>query len=201
MNNEPSYSLQTEADIIKGCKQNAASAQQLLYTRYAPMLKSVCLRYIKDREEAKDVLHDGFIKIYNVIGKYKGDGSFEGWMKRIVINVAIDHLKKSQRLRTSPQDDWEKLDREESQMASSGSDTLLNTGFSTDDLLGMLHKIPMEFASVFNMFYIDQLSHKDIAETLQIEENTCRTRLFRAKSLVKKELEKELAIRQRTQWH
>ena len=190
--------MQTEADIIQACRQNSASAQQLLYSRYAPLLKSVCLRYIQDREEAKDVLHDSFIKIFSVISKYTGNGSFEGWMKKVVINVAIDHIKKKQRINFSQRDDLENLEKIESESNQSNTDSLLNTGFSTDDLLILLHNVQPEYSSVFNMFFIDQLSHKDIAETLQIDENTSRTRLFRAKILVKKELEKELRRRQNT---
>ena len=190
--------MQTEADIIKACGQNSASAQQLLYSRYAPLLKSVCLRYIQDKEEAKDVLHDSFIKIFSVISKYTGNGSFEGWMKKVVINVAIDHIKKKQRINFSQRDDLENLEKIESESNQSNTDSLLNTGFSTDDLLILLHNVQPEYSSVFNMFFIDQLSHKDIAETLQIDENTSRTRLFRAKILVKKELEKELRRRQNT---
>ena len=188
--------MHTETELIKGCKQNSASAQQLLYTRYAPVLKSVCQRYIQDREEVKDVLHDAFIKIFKVIDKYKGDGSFEGWLKRIVINVAIDHIKKKQRLSFSQRDDLENLEKPEQKEANSDSDDLLNTGFTADDLLGMLHSIQIEYAAVFNMFYIDQLSHKEISETLKIDENTSRTRLFRAKGLIKVELGKELKRRQ-----
>lgn len=171
----------------------------MLYTKYAPSLKSVCLRYIHDREEAKDVLHDGFLKIFKVVGKYKGEGSFEGWLKRIMINVAIDHIKKNQKFTTSQRDDWESLAKQETPVTSSGSDSLLNTGFSTDDLLVLLHNVQIEYASVFNMFYIDQMGHKEIAEALQIDETTSRTRLFRAKILVKRELEKELIKRQRAQ--
>ena len=143
------------------------------------------MRYIQDKEEAKDVLHDSFIKIFKVIGKYKGDGSFEGWLKRIVINVAIDHIKKSRKINYSKRDDFENLEKIESDGIGSRSDQLLNSGFSPDDLLQIMHNVQVEYASVFNMFFIDQLSHKEIAKALEIDENTSRTRLFRAKALVK----------------
>ncbi|MBC7390749.1 MAG: RNA polymerase sigma factor [Opitutaceae bacterium] len=169
-----------------------------MYTRYAPLLKSVCMRYIQDRDEAKDVLHDSFIKIFKVIGKYKGEGSFEGWLKRIVINVAIDHIKKSQQINYSKRDDFENLEIESDHIGSS-SDQLLNSGFTPDDLLQIMQSVQVEYASVFNMFFIDQLSHKEIALALEIDENTSRTRLFRAKALVKTELEKELKRRQTAQ--
>lgn len=159
------------------------------------------MRYIQDKEEAKDVLHDSFIKIFKVIGKYKGDGSFEGWLKRIVINVAIDHIKKSRKINYSKRDDFENLEKIESDGIGSRSDQLLNSGFSPDDLLQIMHNVQVEYASVFNMFFIDQLSHKEIAKALEIDENTSRTRLFRAKALVKTELEKELKRRQTEQLH
>jgi RNA polymerase sigma-70 factor (ECF subfamily) len=182
--------LYTELDIIKGCKNNSSSAQQLLYTRYAPALKSVCMRYVKDKDDAKDVLHDSFIKIFNQIGKYKGEGSFEGWLKRIVINMALDHVKKNQKNKFVSSDNFDLAEKEESTETS--SDVLLNAGFSADDLLAMLQNIQTDYALVFNMFYIDKLNHKEISELLVIDENTSRTRLFRAKVQLKKELEKQL---------
>ena len=149
------------------------------------------MRYVKDKEEAKDVLHDSFIKIFNSINKYKGDGSFEGWLKRVVINMSLDHVKKSKRTKYISTEVWDIAEKEEA--ANSSSDVLLNAGFSADDLLLMLHSIQTDYAAVFNMFYIDKLSHKEISEFLNIDENTSRTRLFRAKVLLKKELEKQLA--------
>jgi RNA polymerase sigma-70 factor, ECF subfamily len=182
--------LYTELDIIKGCKNNSSSAQQLLYTRYAPALRSVCMRYVKDKDDAKDVLHDSFIKIFNLIGKYKGEGSFEGWLKRIVINMALDYIKKSQKNKFVSIDNWDVAEKEEE--SETGLDVLQNAGFSANDLLAMLQNIQTDYALVFNMFYIDKLSHKEIAELLTIDENTSRTRLFRAKVQLKRELKKQL---------
>ena len=182
--------MYTESEIIKGCKNNSSSAQQLLYTRYAPVLKSVCMRYVKDRDEAKDVLHDSFLKIFNLIGKYKGEGSFEGWLKRIVINMALDHVKKKHQTKFVSTDNWDVAENEKDTETS--SDILLNAGFSADDLLQMLHHIQEDYAAVFNLFYIDKLSHKEISDLLTIDEATSRTRLFRAKVQLKKELEKQL---------
>ena len=154
------------------------------------------MRYLKDKDDAKDVLHDSFIKIFNLIGKYKGEGSFEGWLKRIVINMALDHVKKSQRNKFVSTDNFDLAEKEESPETSTG--ILLNAGFTADDLLAMLQNIQTDYALVFNMFYIDKLSHKEIAELLTIDENTSRTRLFRAKVQLKKELEKQLTKLQKT---
>lgn len=187
--------LLNEAEIIKGCQQNSASAQKLLYTKYAPLLKSVCLRYIKDREEAKDVLHDGFLKIFNSISKYKGEGSFEGWMKRIMIHLSLDHIKKNQQKNWIHPDNFEPYMKED-ETSKSISQVLLDHGFSTDELLSALHKIHILYSSVFNLFYIDNLNHKEIAETLGIDENTSRTRLHRAKLLLRKVLEEGLVKKQ-----
>ncbi len=166
--------------------------------RYAPVLKSVCLRYIKDREEAKDVLHDGFLKIFKNIGKYNGTGSFEGWLKRIVIRVAIDHIKRTQKIPVSSEELLGKIAVEE-EASSTPSEQLLQSGFNTQELIGLLHRIHAHYASVFNLFYIDNMTHKEIAEELEIDESTCRTRLHRAKQLLRKELEMELEKRQRAQ--
>lgn len=188
----------SEAEIIKGCLKNSSSAQKMLYTRYSGVLYSVCLRYIKEREEAKDVLHDSFLKIFDKIGKYKGEGSFEGWLKRIVIHMCIDYIKKKKRI-TFSSTPVENVDKEEEKEANFGSDQLLNSGFSANDLLPILHRIPLQYGTVFNMFYIDNLSHKEISESQEIDENTSRTRLHRAKALLKRELEIELLKRQRSQ--
>ncbi len=168
----------------------------MLYTRHAPVLKSVCLRYIKDRDEAKDVLQDGFIKIFNSIGKFTGEGSLEGWLKRIVINVALDHIKRSQRLPFTQTEDWELDEKQETEHPMSSSDLLLNAGFSSDDLLQLLHSIPTAYSCVFSMFHIDRLSHWEIGEILKIGESTSRKRLFRARELLRSALEKEIAKRQ-----
>ena len=154
------------------------------------------MRYVKDKDDAKDVLHDSFIKIFNLIGKYKGEGSFEGWLKRIVINMALDHVKKSQRNKFVSTDNFDLAEKEESPETSTG--ILLNAGFTADDLLAMLQNIQTDYALVFNMFYIDKLSHKEIAELLAIDENTSRTRLFRAKVQLKKELEKQKSNYEKT---
>ena len=179
-----------QEDIIKGCRKNESSAQKQLYDLFNKKMYGICLRYISDRDAAKDILQDAFVKVFMDFNKYKGEGSFEGWLKRVVINMALDHVKKSQRIKFVSTDNFDLAEKEES--AETGLDVLLNAGFSADDLLVMLQNIQTDYALVFNMFYIDKLSHKEIAELLTIDENTSRTRLFRAKVQLKKELEKQL---------
>jgi RNA polymerase sigma-70 factor (ECF subfamily) len=144
------------------------------------------------------VLHDGFLKIFKHIGKYNGTGSFEGWLKRIVIHVALDYIKKSQKISFGSQSNLENVPEEE-ESTYLHSEQLLNTGFSAQELLVLLHRIPEQYAAVFNLYYIDNLSHKEIAQAIEIDENTSRTRLHRAKIVLRKELEHELEKRQRAQ--
>lgn len=162
----------------------------MLYTRFAPKLKSICIRYVKDSDEAKDVLQDSFIKIFHQLDKYKGEGSFEGWMKRIVINTTLDHIKKNQKLLLDKSEDLALLEISEDENEVSNSDKWLDAGFTANDLLEILGRIPNEYGVVFNMFHIDGLAHKEIGQLLQIGESTSRKRLFVARKLLQRELEK-----------
>lgn len=162
----------------------------MLYTRFAPKLKSICIRYLKDSDEAKDVLQDSFIKIFHQLDKYKGEGSLEGWMKRIVINTTLDYIKKNQKLLLDKSEDLSLLEITEDENEVSNSEKWLDAGFTANDLLEILSRIPNEYGVVFNMFHIDGLAHKEIGQLLQIGESTSRKRLFVARKLLQRELEK-----------
>ena len=170
-----------EIQLIKGCKENKPKAQKELYETYARKMMAVCLRYTNDRESAQDLLQDGFIKVFTAIGTYSGNGSFEGWMRKIFVNTALEYLRKNDILRETVDID--------------SPDTLKEPDYSAlekisaDELMELVRELPTGFRAVFNMFAIEGYSHKEIGEALGINESTSRSQFTRAKKLLQKKLE------------
>jgi RNA polymerase sigma-70 factor (ECF subfamily) len=159
-------------------------------------MKGVCLRYSSNAEEAKDILQESFIKVFSKIHSFSNKGSLEGWIRRIVINTAINHFNRNKKFNHDNIDDLNTysniMDGEEYdhlEVISNDEDSLLsNLNFSETELIGAINSLPESFRLVFNLFYIENHSHKDISELLSIEENTSRSRLFRAKKILQKHL-------------
>lgn len=188
----------SEEELIRICKQGKPEGQRLLYARYAPYLKGVGIRYLKDINLVSDILHDTFIKIFSNIKKYKGEGAIQAWMRRIMVNACMDHLRKQKKF-ISELDSVDKF-----QFAENAADIeeeyslveqLLNSGFCLDKLKNILFNIPDKYATVFNLFYIDGLSHKEIARILDINEAMSRKWAFRAKDLIRKEILNQMDIK------
>jgi len=178
--------LNTDIDLYNGCQKGNTDAQQLLYKRFAPVLKGICLRYFKDRDLCSDILHDSFIKIFDKIKGFNGEGSLEGWLKKIVVNNCIDYIRK-QKIRP---DSEELTPFNENQIEDNDSEysiieNLMNNGFTTMVLFEMMHKLPERHRIVFNLFCIDQLSHKEIAEKLQISELISRKLVYKSKETLR----------------
>ena len=173
----------TDADLIKECKKYNPAAQKALYYKYAPAMKGLCIRYTNNIEDAKDVLQEGFIKIFSNISSYSGAGSIEGWIKKIIVNTAISYYRKSSKQY------FEDIATIKDNIVEDEENELELYNFTQDDLMNSLSKLPMEFRYVFNLFYIENHSHKDIATILSIDEKTSRTRLFRARRMLKEDLE------------
>ena len=162
-------------DLIKSCEKNDRKAQHELFLRHKDTLFNISLKYCRNKNEAEDNLHDAFITIFQSIKKYKGKGSFEGWMKRITINKAIDkfkiNIKNSNELPMNLKDD----------------NTFIEDEFklSIDTLLKLIQELPDQYRLVFNMFQLDGYSHKEIAKLLSISENTSKTNYHRAKIILR----------------
>jgi RNA polymerase sigma factor (sigma-70 family) len=168
-----------EEELVEGCKRKEAKAQKSLYDRYAPRLFALCCRYIKEKMEAEDVFITAFTKILERIDQFKGEGSFEGWMKRIVVNESLSYLRrnKSMYLETDieaadRQPDYQKLENE----------------LEAEDLMKMIETLPSGYRIVFNLYAIDGYSHKEIAGELGISENTSKSQLSRARMALQKML-------------
>ena len=174
--------------IVADCQKFDKKAQRLLYDEYAPLMLGICTRYAKDRQEAEDILQEGFLKIFSKIDQYNGVGSFEGWMKRIMVNTSITNYRKN--LKRYYQEEIE--DYKESQHTSEN-----NSDFTKDELLNAIRTLPKGYQMVFNLFAIEGYKHKEIAEMLDIEETTSKSQFSRARKLLQTrllELSKETVV-------
>lgn len=167
--------------MIAGCKAKKASAQKALYDKYARKMMGICMRYAAVREVAEDLLQEGFIKIFNSINSYSGEGSFEGWMRRVFVNTSLEYLRRNDVLRDS-------VDIEEHGSMIEPDYSAIDR-ISANELLELIAQLPTGFRTVFNMFAIEGYSHREIGETLGITESTSRSQYTRAKKELQKKLE------------
>lgn len=170
----------TEEEIIRLCKKRNTKAQKALYNKYHSVLLGICIRYGKSRAEAEDILQVGMLRIFKNIDSYSGKGSFEGWLKRIVVNVAIDNFRKNNK-------HYYYYDIDEV-----NGEPYLATDIPKDleveDILKTIHQLPDGYRMVFNMYAIEGYSHKEIAAKLGISENTSKTQLLKARKSLRKKL-------------
>lgn len=164
--------------LIKACRKNNLKAQGDLYQKYKDTLYILCLKYSKNSDEAQDNLHDSFIEIFNSIKKYKGKGSFEGWMKRITINQAINKYKKERPFNIEIKNDI----LEDTTVTEDDLDIKL------DSILNCIQELPDQYRLVFNLYQLDDYSHKEIADLLNISVNTSKSNLHRAKVILKEKI-------------
>ncbi len=172
-----------EDELIKACIRNDRAAYNHLFDKYAPEMLLICIRYMADEQEAKDVLQNGFIKVFNSIKKFKFQGSFEGWLKRIMINEALSALRQKKRLITQNSTIYENID-----VPDETVDELIDYDFTQEELLQSLKALPESFKVVFNLYCFEKYSHGEIAEKLSIKVSTSRSRLRRARQILKREL-------------
>ncbi len=167
--------------VIFDCKRHKRKAQILLYKQYSSYLLGVCLRYVSDKSEAEDILQDAFLKIFNNIKEYNGKGHFEAWMRKIAVNTAITHFHKHKK--HYYHDDIDKVE---------DADVIYNvtpeTEYDGKELLKLLKKMPEGYRVIFNLYAIEGFKHREIAEKLNIEENTSKSQYLRAKKWLIKEM-------------
>jgi RNA polymerase sigma-70 factor (ECF subfamily) len=170
-----------EKKIIRGCIENNIVSQQLLYEKYSNLFFSICLKYAKNRENAQDILQESFIIIYTSIKKYKGTGSFEGWMKRIVINQSISGFKKEIKFNVLIN---------ENNIGAVDIDSSIIETVPLDVILEQIQELPDRYRLVFNLYEMDSYSHSEISKMLAISEGTSKSNLHRAKIILKEKLSK-----------
>jgi RNA polymerase sigma-70 factor (ECF subfamily) len=163
--------------LVKGCLKNDRAAQKALYDIMSPTMFAICLRYADSYQTAEDLLQEGFIKVYKHIARYRGDGSFEGWVKRIFVNTAIEHFRKQSRM--YPIVNLESVDH--SLQAGNLSDSL-----ELEDLRKLIQQLSPGYRTVFNLYVVEGYSHKEIAGQLEISEGTSKSQLARARYLLQK---------------
>ena len=164
--------------LINKCKQRDIRAQSEVYQLFAGKLFALCLKYSKNYQEAQDNLQDGFITIFDKIEQYKFKGSFEGWLKRIIINTALQKYREKNVLNLISEEIPEEIEVEIDEM-----------DISLDFLLKIIQELPNRYRLVFNMYVLDGYSHKEIAELLGISEGTSKSNLSRGRYILKKKVE------------
>ncbi|MET3977754.1 RNA polymerase sigma factor (sigma-70 family) [Mucilaginibacter sp. UYP25] len=170
-----------------GCLRNDRKQQEMLYKVLAPKMLAVCLRYAKDKDEAQDILQEGFIKMFKNMGNYRGEGSLEGWIRRIMVHSAISRYRKAKNV---------VLVEDFAEQGIPVSSSYNDNGLEARDLMNMVQQLPDTYRSVFNMYAIEGFSHQEIGSKLGMSELLSRTTLHRARTILKEKLN-SLAIRER----
>lgn len=165
-----------EENFIQACLANEEWALKMIYTEYYPMMLPVCLRYANNYDDALDILHEGFIKVFRHISKYKAGTSLGSWIRRIMINTSIDYYRKVKRRRT------EDLDTAYGQYVK-GADAI--SDISTKEILKALQLLTPAYRSVFNLYVIEGYAHKEVGAMLGITESTSRSNLVKARTKLK----------------
>jgi RNA polymerase sigma-70 factor (ECF subfamily) len=166
----------TEEQIIKGCVNKQADCQRMLFDQYAGKMMSLCLRYANDHQTAQDFLQLGFIKVFDFVHQYKGAGSFEGWMRRIFVSIAIREISKRKM-------DVSAIDAMETDL--SFDEPGIISKLTEDEIHALVRTLPLGYRTVFNLKVIEGYSHEDIASMLNIQPATSRSQLLKARTLLK----------------
>jgi len=173
--------MKSDKDIIKGCIQGRSSAQKKLFDTWAPLMLGICRRYAASLEEAEDVMQEGFVKIFLNIKEFKGEGSLVAWMRRIMINTAITYYHKMRKHRYHDDlEDVRETDFEEHRWDSAD--------FTREELYGIIERMPEGYRLVFNLYAIEGYKHREIADMLEIDENTSKSQYSRARRWLQERL-------------
>jgi RNA polymerase sigma-70 factor (ECF subfamily) len=174
-------------EMWEGCLKNDRKQQELLYRTLAPRMLAVCMRYAHDKDEAQDILQEGFIKMFNNVHKYRGEGNLEGWIRRIMVHCAISRYRK-----LKPMVLMEDFKDDDNSFGNGYN----AHGLEAKDLMNIIQKLPQTYRSVFNMYAIEGYSHKEIGTTLGMTEILSRTTLHRARTILKDMVNKLTATEQ-----
>jgi RNA polymerase sigma factor (sigma-70 family) len=170
----------TEEAILQGCLKNQPASQQELYSRYSPKMLTVCYRFARNREDAEDMLQEGFIRVFTQIKQFQSKGSFEGWIRRIIVHTCINHLKKHKKFNDS-------VDISQAQFVQVREDSIPSI-IQAKQVTECIRALPVGYRTVLNLFAIEGYSHREIANMLDIEESTSRSQYTRAKAMLEQVL-------------
>jgi RNA polymerase sigma-70 factor (ECF subfamily) len=175
----------SEADLIKGCVEGDRRLQEELYNRFSPKMYAVCLRYANNTDDAQDLLQEGFIKVFRNLHRFRSEGSFEGWMRRVFVNTSIEHFRrKSTKLSTVS-------DKEEDTIED--ADITALDSLAEKDIISLIQELSPGYKTVFNLYVIEGYSHKEIGDLLGISEGTSKSQLARAKGILQKKVAQYLS--------
>lgn len=181
--------MKSDDQIIVGCKEGKRKAFSLLFENYAPVMLGVCMRYCKNRIDAEDVMQDGFIKVFSQIHKFRSEGSFEGWIKKIMINAAIDNYQTNLK-RAFQEEGLGEIARSAAISDYQDDDDFPEElNIRHEKLMEMIQDLPDGYRMVFNLYAIENFNHKEIASLLGISENTSKTQLLKARKVLRKKVE------------
>ena len=169
----------SDYELIKGCIEQNPQTQRMLFELYAGKFMTVCLRYAIDSLEAEDMLQEGFVRIFNNLHQFKFEGSFEGWMRRIVVNVCLKHLQRRKI-------QFKEIDIENNNEPQLSPYAYSNLG--ADELMKLINQLPEGYKAVFNLNVIEGYSHDEIAELLGIQASTSRSQLVKARRLLQEQI-------------
>ena len=170
------------AEIISKIKAGDALAFKKLYEHYAPKFKGIAFRYVGNENEANDLIQETFVKIYKSVNSYKGDGNFEGWMKRILVNSCLNYIKREKKYAFD-------FDTTLVEQPSTKWDSAISE-MSFEEIVAVINRLPVGYKTVFNLAVFDGYSHKEIGEMIGITESASRSQLSKAKNKLKEELKK-----------
>lgn len=170
--------------LIEGCLKNDRKSQQQLYDRFASKMLALCMRYTHSQEEAEDIMIESFMKVFSSLQYYRCESSLEGWIRKIMINTAITHFRKNEKMQNCSFDDV-------SYEAADARILSPEEKFAEKDLLKLIQKMPAGYQVIFNLFAIEGYSHKEIAEQLSITESTSKSQFFRARKWLMERIKNE----------
>ncbi len=170
--------LNTDIALVKDCLRGDINSQRKFYLRFAPKMLGVCMRYSNSKSDAEDILQEGFMKVFMALHQFNETGSLEGWVRKIIVNVALQYLRKRKIV-------FEPLKEVETMYVSDYSNDRIFQRFEVQDLLEMMNFLPSGAKVVFNLYVFEELSHKEIAEKLNITIGTSKSQLFKARNLLR----------------
>jgi len=178
--------LMTDDILLQGCLKNNAASQKELYNRYSPKMMAVCYRFAQNREDAEDMLQEGFIKVFSQIHSFRNQGALEGWIRRIIVHTCINHLKKNKRFKES-------VDLIHASLVKVREESVPSI-VQAKQIIECIRSLPLGYRTVLNLYAIEGYSHREISEMLEIEESTSRSQYTRAKQMLEDVLLKKNII-------
>lgn len=176
----------TENELIEKCRRKDSVAQKMLFEYYAPLMLGICRRYVSNPQDAEDVMLQGFFKVFTKIDYFKGEGSFEGWIRRIMINESLMHIRQNYRFQ---------FKEELNAINAETEDPEIVDEIAAEEIIALLDEMPQGYRTVFNLYVIEGYKHREIAEKLGISINTSKSQLILAKQRMTELVRLRLGIR------